>query len=234
MITITADPKALIATMAGMEKQLPFATMKALNETANFFQRDQRQVMQKEFLIRRPWVLQGVKIDRGDFATKAKLNVRIHIDEKQDFFNKFEDGGIRTPRTGKALSIPIDVRTSRTTVVPTRLRPKNLGLAGANRGKGGTTIVEGSNGVFMIQKADGSGVILQRLARKIGVKRRQHMALQKGQRHDYAVKVLYALKPRTPIPASLHFDDTAKTSFETSWPIAFEKWWNEAVRTAKP
>lgn len=234
MITITVDPRALIKVTEGLERQLPFATMKALNECANIFQRDERQVMQSQFTIRRAWVLQGVKIDRGDFATKQNLSVRVHIDEKQSFLDKFEEGGIRTPRTGKALSIPIDVRSNRKAVVPLKLRPKNLGLAGANRGRGGTTIVEGANGVFLIQRADGSGVILQRLARKIGVKRRQHMALQKGQRHDYAVKVLYALKPRTPVPASLHFDETANSSFAKNWPIAFEKWWNEAVRTATP
>ena len=44
------------------ERQLPFATMKALNECATLFQADERSVMQREFTIRRPWTLQGVKM----------------------------------------------------------------------------------------------------------------------------------------------------------------------------
>jgi hypothetical protein len=104
MISITVDPKALITTMGAAANQLPFATAKALNECAVGFQTDERAVMQQDFIIRRPWVLQRVKIDRGDFATKTKLSVRIRIDDQGDFLNKFEGGGIRTPGQGDAAS----------------------------------------------------------------------------------------------------------------------------------
>lgn len=237
MIALTVDTQTLRGMCAGMEKQLPFATAKALNEVAGFFQRDQRAVMQKQFTIRRQWVLQGVKIDRGDFATKQKLNVRIHIDEKQDFFNKFEEGGTRSPRSGgKSLAIPINVRGSKTGLIPASKKPrafdfKEVGGRGlvthAKRFKSGrlrsaalegnVRVYEGAKRTIMIKGSNGGGIILQRV----------------GRGKAAGLKVLYRLKARTPVPASLHFHDTARESFTAHWPSSFEKWWNEAVRTSK-
>src|SRR3954468_14135275 len=98
MIEIEFDPKKLITTLDALgERQLPFAAMKTLNELATGFQTDERAVIQSEFTVRRPWVLQGVKIDRGDFATKEKLEARVHIDADHNFLDKFEAGGTRAP-----------------------------------------------------------------------------------------------------------------------------------------
>jgi hypothetical protein len=232
VIEISVDPRELIAAMNGMERQLPFATARALNETAVAFQQDERDVMRREFTIRRPWVEQGIKINRQDFATKAKPEVTIRVDQQRDFLNKFEQGGMRMPRAGKkALSIPIGAKPNPRAIVKDQLRPKALDFKQIST-QGGTRIFKGANRTFLIQRPDGRGVILQRKGRKVAVSKRQHGPLMKGQRRDYALVVLYVLRPRTPVPADLHFQETARKSFGLHWNQSFTKWWNEAVRTA--
>jgi hypothetical protein len=215
MISITVDPKALITTMGAAANQLPFATAKALNECAVGFQTDERAVMQQDFIIRRPWVLQRVKIDRGDFATKTKLSVRIRIDDQGDFLNKFEGGGIRTPLAGRrGLVIPLTggaAKRSPQSIVPDKLRPKNLAFK-TLQSKGGFQILKGDQRTFLIQRPDGSGVILQRKGSKVAVKRRHQGPLMAGQRRDYSLVVLFTIKPRTRVPDSLHFYDTPRTA----------------------
>lgn len=219
--------------MNGMERQLPFATARALNDVAVGFQQDERAVIQREFTIRRPWVLQGVKINRGDFATKTKPEVTIRIDPSRDFLGKFEQGGTRVPRQGhKGLSVPLAARRNLATVIPRGMRPKAFNFKALST-KGGKRILKGDKGTFLIQKADGSGVILQRKGRKVAVSKRHHGPLMKGQRRDYALVTLFVLRPRTPVPADLHFVDTAYKSFRMRWPSSFTKWWNESVRTAR-
>jgi hypothetical protein len=229
VIEISVDPRQLIKEMNGMDRQLPFAVARALNECAVSFQADERTLITREFTVRRPWVLQGVKINRQDFATKTKPEVRIHVDPQRDFLNKFEQGGIRAPRAGKkALSVPISVRSNPRTVIKGSMRPKAFDFK-----KVGPGVFKGTNRTILIQKPDGRGVILQRKGRSVAVSKRQHGPLMKGQRRDHALVVLYVLRPRTPVPDDLHFVETARKSFRVHWPLSFTKWWNESVRTAR-
>lgn len=231
--TVTIDGRQLAATFDGMEQQLPFATARALNEVATAFQANERGVIQGDMTIRRPWVLQGIKINRGDFATTDNLRAIVGVDPQRDFLDKFEQGGIRAPRASKALSVPLAARSSPQSVVPNALRPRRLGFGNPIATKDGGVMMRGSNRTFIIQNADGSGVVLQRKSRAVAVKKRQQRVLMLGQRHDDSLIVLYRLAPRTHVPASLHFLETAHLTFERTWPTAFAKWWNEAVRTAR-
>lgn len=219
--------------MNGMDAQLPFAVARALNETAKEFQEDERALLRREFTIRKPWVEQGIKINSRDFASKTKLNVRIAVDQSRDFLNKFEQGGARLPRAGgKSLVVPLGVRPTPQADIPKSLRPKALHLKQTSKG-GKFTVFKGDNGTFMVQRPDGSGIIFKRKGRAIAVKRRHQGPLMKGQRKDWKLVTLYVLRPKTPVPADLHFIETARTSFAKHWSPNFTKWWNEAVRTAR-
>lgn len=227
MLDLSIDPRQFIQAMGSFESQMPWAVMKALNEVGVTFQADERARIQSEFIVRRPWVLQGVKINRGDFATKSKLEVIVRIDPSRDFLGKFEFGGMRVPRAGrKALSVPIAAKRTPQTVIPTALRPKSFHFKGHGR------VLKGDSGTFLIQRPDGSGVILQRKARSVSLKKRQHGPLMRGQRRDYRLVTLYVLKPRTRVPPDLHFHQTAQATFAKAFGPAMTKWWNEAVRTA--
>jgi hypothetical protein len=231
VITVTVDPRKLITTLDTLsERQLPFACMKALNECAVKFQEDERKVIQAGFIIRRPWVLQGVKINREDFATKQKLSVRVHIDPTRDFLGKFERGGTRTPRAGKkGLAVPIAAKASAKSIVKASLRPKALHFVKRSGGGSGVTVFTGDRKTILIQRPDGSGVILQRQGRKVAKKK-----LLRGAKRLDRLVLLYVLRPRTPVPASLHFEQTAKKSFLANWPGVFTSWWNKAIATARP
>jgi hypothetical protein len=238
VIEISFDPSHLIASCKGMEAQLPFATARALNELATTFQIEEREVIQRAFTIRRPWVLSGVKINRGDFATKTKPYVVIHIDPSRDFLSKFERGGVRTPSAGgKSLAIPLAVRPTPQTVVPMGKRPRAFNFRQVQSAKvmpllrkrfqsesirratgdGRLKVFVGDKNTILLQANNGSGVILQRIGRG---------------KQRAGLKVLYTLRPKTPVPADLHFVDTAYKSFNAHWRQSFTKWWNESVRTA--
>jgi len=230
-----------------LERQIPFAAMKSLNEMATSFQDAERQGISARMTIRRPWVLQGVKIERGDFATKDKLSVRVHVDESRGFLDKFEPGGARTPITSRSLSVPEGARVSKQATIPQGLRPKALGfreISGASlathaaqlrdrRLKGGVLrgafrVYEGDKRTFLIQTSSGTGVILQRVGRSGG-------RMVKGVRvgaHDPGVIVLYSLRLRTSVPRSLRFYETANAQVKR-WPDIFRRWYAEAVRTAR-
>jgi len=256
LVDIVLNPRDLLRTCDVMDSQLPFATAKALNELATTFQANERDVIQGGMTIRRPWVLQGVKIDRSDFATKDRLVARVHVDEQRDFLNKFEDGGTRTPQIGRSLAVPIAARPSKAALIPAGMRPRAFGfkeIGGASLARhashlrdrrfrsgvlsGGVRVFEGSNRTILIQGANGGGVILQRFGG-----RRGHVAhIHNGEFHaegvlighrDPGLRVLYNLRQRSRVPASLHFGQTAK-SMLSLWPGTFKKWYIEALRTAR-
>jgi hypothetical protein len=238
MIEIDVDPRKAVATLTALgERQLPFATMKALNELATGFQADERAVIQSSFTVRRPWVLQGVKIDRGDFATKEKLVARVHIDEQRDFFNKFEAGGVRVPQgNARSLAVPINVRRTKAQIIQKAQTPKSFNFhKGFSSRKSQWSILQGDRHTFLLQRPDGSGLILQRTRRpQLGPSRFGDRNLA-GRRwgHDPALVVLWALRPVTRVPTLLHFYSTARASVLSRWQGTFEKWYLEALRTAR-
>jgi hypothetical protein len=238
-VDIVLDPRRLIAACDVLDSQLPYATMKALNQLGTEFQLGERNTLVRGMIIRRPWVLQGIKIDRGDFATKDNLRTRVHVDDTRSFLDKFDAGGTRTPLNSASLAVPIAARANAEAVIPNSLRPKALGFRevggrsiaihakGLSRRlksavlSGDLKVYEGARRTILIQNADGSGVILQRVGR--------------GSRHngdrDSNLKLLYRLKPRTPVPALLYWERTVNEAL-LKWPSMFAFQYEQALRTA--
>jgi hypothetical protein len=253
---IVLNPRKAVAVFNVIDDQIPYATMKALNELATTFQDTERGVIQQDMTIRRPWVLQGVKINRGDFATKSKLSAKVRIDDQRDFLNKFEEGGTRRPTAGaEALAVPDQVRPNRSASIPNALRPKQLGFhevggsrlasstKGVNKGlrssvlRGNARVYEGNRRTVLIQNADGSGVILQRVSSRRGSVVHVHggrfheEGITVGRR-DAGLIMLYRLSPSTRVPRDLHFRDTVSAVLPR-WPSIFQKWYALAVSTAR-
>src|SRR5690606_21849287 len=114
------DVKDLTRGLSYLERQqIPFATSLALNETAKRAQGEQRKGMARHFTLRRKqWADRSVKIQ--PFSNKRTLAVTLKIDPpggKADIFSKFEDGGTKTPKDGKRLAVPDEVRRSKVGVV---------------------------------------------------------------------------------------------------------------------
>lgn len=211
MIQIHVDVAALTRSVEDIYvRQIPYAASRALNDTALDAQRRERGGLERRFIIRRPWVLQQIKIP--EFSNKSQgeiLRARIEVGSNADFLDKFEPGGTKTSRGGRNVAVPIAARPVRSAVVPEALRPKALGL----HRQGARTI--GAQRTFLLTLRSGRQGIFQRT----------------GPGRD-GVRLLYWLTPSVPIPASLRFVATVEQVVQEMFAVNFRLRFDEAKRTA--
>jgi hypothetical protein len=125
-IDITVDDKVVRDALKESQKQAPFALSLAVNNVTKDAQVDLKAGVQSRFILRRPdFVLrEAAKITK--FSTKADPHAIIQVSDKADFLAKFEDGGTKSPRDGRAIAIPLNVRRSKTDIIPKSQRPPAL------------------------------------------------------------------------------------------------------------
>ena len=197
-------------------KQIPYAAAQALNDTAKDFQVVERQHVDRTMTVRqRTFILNTVKIERGDFATKDKLAVTVQIDPTRNQLAKFEEGGEKHSIQGKhyvAILLP-DIRRTKRGLVPRRFYPsafKPFVDAG--------THVKGEQRSFIVPTKSGNRLLLQRYG---------------GKRGRHGVRALYLFVPSVHIDAVLDFLDNAKAVATSAWPANFNRRFLAALRTAK-
>lgn len=202
---------------AGAE-QLPFAISVALNETALEFQRRERAHIERTFTVRRStFVLQGIKINRQDFAKKGKLRAVVHVDPARDFLIKFEGGGRKIPR-GQSLAIPEDVRRSKADIVTRANRPVAFQFTTAPSAIGPLAAVhKGQKRTFLIRRHDKTGGIWQRV----------------GSGKRGRTRMLYLFRPWAEIDPSLRFVDTATSTAEARFAANMTHALTRAFSTAR-
>lgn len=159
--------------------QVPFATSKAINETALKAQRAQREHQSREFTIRRrSFVQKAVKIK--PFSRKSRLFADIQIDPfggqaRADILTKFESDLRKTPIRGSRIAIPTkQLRRTGTGIVPPSMRPSALDFKPHGRGRVFTgtekrfkgDVFRGKKRTFMILRPGGRGAIFQRFGRR--------------------------------------------------------------------
>ena len=139
MINVQVDIKDVTAYLRGMERQMQFALVKALNKTANDAQSAVRKGIEQRFVLRKKeFILRTVKIPKEARAdTRSnKYDVDVMIDPQKDVLAKFEAGGEKRAIDGKAIAIPTTaIRPTITATIPLARRPPRLfaskrGLAG--------------------------------------------------------------------------------------------------------
>jgi hypothetical protein len=241
MINVDLDVKDFLRSCDDVaKKQMPYAVMKALNETATDFQKMQRQSLNQDFTLRRKeFIDRTIKIEKGNFATKDNLRVIVNIDPQRDVLSKFEKGGEKEPtRGGKSIALPITVRRSKTDIIKKAERPRSFQFTkGSSNLKTQNTIYQGLKRTFLIQRPNGFGLILQRTRSTLlgpfqrGTRGSSRLGRNVG--HDPNVRILYALVAKTHIPKMLHFKDNAHKAVLSRWPGNFEKWFLESLRTKK-
>jgi hypothetical protein len=193
--------------------------MKTLNNTAEDVQAGQQEHIARKFTLRRPtFILNTVKINRGDFATKDNLRAIVRIDPDRDVLSKFEDDGKKTAMfaPAHAIAIPIEAKRGKNDILANNMRPRALQLTQIFT-KGSNRIAEGLQRTFLIQKSDGSGGIFQRQGHGLGS----------------TIHLLFKLKVTVPLPKSLKFVENATRVVNEKLPENWAKWFAEAMRTAR-
>lgn len=227
MVTVKLDGiEQAISRLTNIEqRQVPFAMSLALNRTAEEIQTAQRGELRSNFTIRRPWVEQGVKIARQNRSTKEKLSVSIEIDPSRSFLTKFEAGGTKTPR-GRSITVPHGAKRNKSDVIQKGERPRSFQFVqAASSLKTRTTIYKGLKRTFMIQRPDGSGLILRRMGRR-----------GKGPAHsmrDPRLKVLYILTPSAQLKPSLEFYSTGRRIAGERFMVNMNGFLAHAISTAR-
>lgn len=222
---ITTNIPEAVAYLERVSTQLRFATSLAINRTVKDVQDGIRASLHQHFIVRRaPFIERGIKIDRGDFSTKDKLEARVHLDEQTDFLAKFETGGIKSPSRARALAIPtaVLVGAGRERVVPDRMRIKQLAMA-PHVTKKGKVQVKGIQRTFLVP---GLGVF-QRVGRR-GNARGLQAQLDAGE-----IRMLYKFKPKVRVKDSLQFVKIGTRIVAKVWADRFYEALEHALATAR-
>jgi hypothetical protein len=250
MIKIQVDPRSALGWITqAMEKQIPFAVSKALNQVANLAQAAEREQVKKAFKLRREqFVLRGVKIKKADRASKTSWSVVIRIEYPGigKFMNLHEPGGEREPHHGGKLWVPNrEVFKSKVITRDNALHPKNLKIHKDSTGR-----MVGAERAFMVRTKGGQLLVLQREDRGLTKASKRTMGkltldnLGGGQgpstkAQKYSLKrtggtrLLYRLVSKVKVPARLEFVSTVRRTVAEQWPAVLVEEMGKAMRSAR-
>jgi hypothetical protein len=204
MIQITVDPSEALTYMQRLSQQAPFAVSLALNKVANHAQAAVRDGIKRTYTLRREqFVLNTVKINREDRATKTKLDATVRIDPERNILAKFEEGGTKTARSGGSVAIPTtNVRRNKADILQKSQRPRALlDSKAAGRGK-----------VFKTEKG-----IFQRV----------------GARGASTVRALFLLRSVVRVRPTLNFKRNATDAVQRTWKDEMTAAFTKAEQTAR-
>lgn len=104
-IDVSHNIKQTMKRFRGIEKQIPFATAKALTRTAQDVQRAEIANVQRVFSNKKKWF--GKNQPTGIKITPAKKNnLTAFVYSNASFLQLHETGGIKTPSRGNSLAVP--------------------------------------------------------------------------------------------------------------------------------
>jgi len=203
--------------LTGLPKQIQFATMQAINDTAVAVQKfEVEKQLPSKFTLRsrgaawwKPGSRYGINIR---FASKAKL-IAI-VGSLADWLKLQEEGGIRRT-SGHRLAIESGARPNERSVLPAAVKPRVL-LRQAGQS------YKTRKGIERTAKRSGKGF-------EMNTKSGPAIFTRDGG----GLKLMYMLKASARIPAILNFFLSAKTLVETTYQQTFNKRLSAALQTAK-
>lgn len=205
MTQIRIDSEAVLAQLAelGEERQGPFILARGLNLLAKKVQANLRQNITETLKVRRKaWMNRQTKIDRGTWATKTRLKVRIYMDDPASFVADFETGADHTPILGrKFLAIPNPKVFGRSIIGKDHpLRVKNLNLRATPWG------LRGDQRTLVIQANSGTPLVVQRVGQDV------RGAGRRGVKRTSGLRLLYTLVKLSRRPRRIAWYQTAEAT----------------------
>lgn len=237
-LTIKIDSAGLINRLHAVERQVPFALALGTNRTIEEVQAAIQKHEYETYTIRRPWVVQGIKIDNSDRATKDNPRAIVHLDPERAFMSKFQEGTIKLPM-GKSIAIPIAAKRSKSDLIQKGQRPRAFGFTkGYSSIRTRATIWRGEKGAWMIQRPDGSGTIFQRVGKAERNRRRKANAERAANGldalyRDPSLKVLYVLRPKAQTPRNLEFYEIGERVVRERYVLNVLGMLDHAIKTAR-
>ena len=227
MINIHVDLDQFTKDMDDLQqRQLPFATSKALNALAIDVQTRERGRLREVFNIRRPaFADRSIKIIH--FATKADLYAEIAIKSPGNasvggnVFNKFEADTVKTPFGNHGIAVPIKDHQIRRGIIPNSQKPGAFNLH-----REGNRVV-GDKGTYVIKLSGGRELLLQR--KDLG----KRAAKKAGRATKTDSTLLFIFVPRVKINPVLKFAPSAAEVVGRMWAQRFGEAFAQAMRSAK-
>jgi hypothetical protein len=209
------DQSGVVGWLSGVRAQLPYATSVAINRTLDTAQAAIRTSLPEHFTIRRKdFIERTIYIGPKDRARKDNLIGTVRVNPERDFLAKFETGGEKHSKSGKALAVPV-IRARDKTMIIRRSDPLALKkLLEAIDARGGKVKQRRKKGqppptamgdVFILKTAKGTLVMQRPVSGPDRVGNRSNL------------KVLYAFKDEVPIDDDLHFAETAMKAAVGVW-----------------
>lgn len=194
---------AVQGKLIDLPKQVRFATMQSLNDTAKAVQRyEVESVLPGNLTLRGSgWWKPGTRfgINIRPFATKS--NLRAVVGSQANWLFYVEQGGVKTAKEHR-LAIESGARPSETAVLPREVKPRRL-LANSARRKSKGFIINTKSGPAIFTRQSGD------------------------------LKLMYMLKPSAKIPPILKFFTSGEKFVQEIYQQIFDIRLKHAIATAK-
>ena len=122
--------EAVLALLAKLPANAKFGAALGMNRTMDEAQTAIKAGLSSRFTLRRKSFVESTVYRKPgvDWATKDKLEARVQVNPDRDQLAKFEEGGTKSPRSGKALGVPVigGARPTKGALVPDKFKLKAI------------------------------------------------------------------------------------------------------------
>lgn len=207
---------AVQGKLIDLPKQVRFATMLAINDTAKIVQKHEvEKVLPANIILRGHWWKPGTRlgINIGPFATKTRLSATVG--SKADWLKLIEEGGVKKP-SGHRLAIEAGARPTERALLAKAIRPRQLlrragDVRVSRRGRRSTVRKRGAG--FIITTKGGAAIFV---------------------REAGELKRMYSLEPSARISPILKFFESGQLKVNEVYQAIFDARLKHAIATARP
>jgi hypothetical protein len=200
------------------KKQIPFALARALTWTAQEAQKDIKDKLPSQFTLRNKFIQGGIQITP---ATKAGLV--SEVGSITDFMGLQQEGGDKSPRVGKHLAIPVNVKGTAKGIIKKENRPRALLERGSYK--------SGRRKANRVFKIDENTPIKKRHGLSYGIYAAH--TNQANRVKGRGITLLYALVRDAEVKPALEIDKTVEDTVSKRFPRLFSLSLDQAIASMR-